>query len=108
MRAMTPSALAPLPWQSALWQLLVERKAQQRLPHALLLHGVAGIGKSHLARLLSLSLLCETPQQQLPCGRCHACQMFAAGSHPDFFLADTDYGAASIEDDDEKVAKQKK
>ena len=108
MSTITPAALAPLPWQSALWQLLVERKVQQRLPHALLLHGVAGIGKSHLAHLLSLSLLCENLQQQLPCGRCHACQMFAAGSHPNFFLADTAYGTASIEDDDEKKSRKAK
>ncbi len=101
--------LTPLPWQAPLWDQLVERDAQQRLPHALLLHGTAGIGKGRLARLLALSLLCEKPQQHLPCGNCYACQMFAAGSHPDFFLADNHYGLDKNEDDDEpKKSKAKK
>jgi len=100
--------LAPLPWQVNLWQLLVERIEQNRLPHALLLHGTAGIGKGRLARLLSASLLCEQPQQQLPCGGCHACQMITAGSHPDFFLADAAYGTAAHEDDDDKKSRKAK
>lgn len=101
--------LAPLPWQADLWSSLIERHTQNRLPHALLLHGVAGIGKGRLARLLAASLLCETPKQNLPCGGCHACQMVVAGSHPDFFLADASYGAAvNDEDDDKKSRKAKK
>jgi DNA polymerase-3 subunit delta' len=91
---------APLPWQQSQWHALSERKTQERLPHALLLHGTAGVGKGHLARLLALSLLCENLQQELPCNNCHACQMFAAGSHPDFFLASTAYGMNDQTDDD--------
>ncbi len=109
MSSNTVLTLAPLPWQASLWQSLVERNEQRRLPHALLLHGTAGIGKGHLARLLALSLLCEKPQQHLPCRSCYACQMFAAGSHPDFFLADNHYGLDKIDGDDEpKKSKTKK
>ena len=92
--------LAPLPWQQAQWHSLSERKMQDRLPHALLLHGTAGVGKGHLARLLALALLCENPKQNLPCNHCHACLMFAAGSHPDFFFASTAYGINDQADDD--------
>ncbi|MFO1348360.1 MAG: DNA polymerase III subunit delta' [Pseudomonadales bacterium] len=102
------TVLVPLPWQSALWDSLAERKLHNRLPHALLLHGAAGIGKGRLARLLVASLLCENVQQQLPCGGCHACQMLASGSHPDFFLADAAYGIAGFDDDDDKKSKKTK
>ncbi len=54
------------------------------LPHALLLTGPPGIGKSQLAWRFAGALLCEAP---LPdgdaCGRCPACGWFAQGSHPD-------------------------
>lgn len=63
-------------------QLLRER---DRLHHAVLIHGPAGIGKSAFAAELARSLLCEAP---LPggraCGRCHACHWFEQGNHPDF------------------------
>ncbi len=108
MSAIAATVLAPLPWQSALWDSLTERKLHNRLPHALLLHGAAGIGKGRLARLLLASLLCENVQQQLPCGACHACQMLAAGSHPDCFVADAEYGAVNQDDDDDKKSKKAK
>lgn len=93
--------LAPLPWQQALWESLVQRHEQQKLPHALLLKGAPGVGKAHLARLLAGALLCSHPQAHLPCGKCHACAMLAAGSHPDFFLAHCGYaekGSAETEE----------
>ncbi|HQQ62346.1 MAG TPA: DNA polymerase III subunit delta' [Pseudomonadales bacterium] len=106
---MNDTALAPLPWQYVQWQSLSERFAHDKLPHALLLHGAAGIGKGHIARLLALSLLCENSSQYLPCGSCHACSMFAAGSHPDFFLASTSYGVQdNLDDEDGKPRKAKK
>lgn len=102
-------SLAPLPWQQSLWHSLSERSAGEKLPHALLLHGSAGVGKGHLARLLALSLLCNEPQHSLPCGQCHACRMYAAGSHPDFFLANTSYGVQDdTDEDDGKSRKSRK
>ena len=57
-----------------------EAMAGGRLHHAWLLHGLKGIGKARLAEHLAARLLCEL---QKACGNCHACQMLAAGSHPD-------------------------
>lgn len=78
--------LTPYPWQQAIWQSLAARLAEGRLPHALLFAGPAGLGKRHLADTLAASLLCEQRSAEgLSCGQCHACHLFAAGNHPDYF-----------------------
>jgi DNA polymerase-3 subunit delta' len=53
-----------------------------RLPHALLLHGVAGLGKGALAEWIARATLCERPASA-PCGECASCTLHEAGSHPD-------------------------
>lgn len=74
-----------LPWtRPALQRLLAMRGS---LPHALLIHGPAGIGKAGLARQFAASLLCEQPLDDGDaCGRCAACGWFAQSNHPDFRL----------------------
>ncbi len=58
-----------------------------QLPHAMLFSGPAGVGKLDFARQLAQSLLCEQAADDgQPCGNCRGCQLFAAGTHPDFFL----------------------
>jgi DNA polymerase-3 subunit delta' len=74
--------LTPLPWQGALWDQLVGW--QERLPHAVLLHGGRGIGKRHLAMAFGQLLLCEAPRGERACGECASCQLMAADNHPDF------------------------
>lgn len=55
------------------------------LPHALLIHGPRGIGKSSLAEAFSAALLCERPSEAgNACGHCEACGWLAQGNHPDF------------------------
>ncbi|WP_315807597.1 DNA polymerase III subunit delta' [Pseudomonas sp. C9-3] len=71
------------PWQQGLWQQLSSRP---RHAHAYLLHGPAGIGKRALADNLVHFLLCQRPAGGNACGQCKACQLLAAGTHPDFFL----------------------
>ncbi|CAH2790767.1 MAG: DNA polymerase III delta prime subunit (EC [uncultured Caballeronia sp.] len=71
------------PWQTDNWSCLEQLRAS--LPHALLLHGRAGIGKLQFAQHLAQSLLCETPTKPCePCGQCVACLWFSQGNHPDF------------------------
>lgn len=73
----------PMPWHLAAWQQLQARR--QRLPHALLLTGYAGIGKQQFAQALAASLLCEQVQDTgYACGHCTACNWLAQGTHPDF------------------------
>ncbi|WP_343572805.1 DNA polymerase III subunit delta' [Pseudomonas sp.] len=71
------------PWQQGLWRQLSGR---ERHAHAYLLHGPAGIGKRVLAETLVHLLLCQKPTNGKACGQCKACQLLAAGTHPDFFL----------------------
>ena len=56
-----------------------------RLPHALLIHGMRGIGKLALAERIAQLLLCESAGEAArPCGACPGCRWFLGGNHPDF------------------------
>lgn len=71
------------PWHQSLWQTLVGQS--DRLHHALLIHGPAGIGKLALAERFAQLLLCESSQTGgKPCGACDGCRWFLAETHPDF------------------------
>ncbi|MDH3561467.1 MAG: DNA polymerase III subunit delta', partial [Gammaproteobacteria bacterium] len=60
--------------------------AQGRFPHALLISGQPGLGKTAFADELGRFLICETPVRGThACGKCTGCTLFAAGNHPDFF-----------------------
>lgn len=73
------------PWHNDQWQYLLRLK--QRMPHALLLQGCAGIGKLDLAHEFAQATLCESPQDNgHACDYCQACNWYAQGSHPDFRL----------------------
>lgn len=74
----------PYPWQQGLWQNLVGLHEAGRLPHALMLAGPAGIGKTPLAQSLMQLVLCEAPISSLACGKCKSCGLNRAGTHPDF------------------------
>lgn len=72
-------------WQKKQWQLLCGATNNQKLPHALLFGGVKGLGKFNFALAFARKLLCDSSIGEDPaCGQCKACQLLAAGSHPDF------------------------
>ena len=74
--------MTALPWhREALARLAASR---ERLPHALLLQGRAGIGKVEFARALAACVLCESPKDGLACGQCASCHWLAQGNHPDY------------------------
>ena len=52
-----------------------------KLPHALLLTGIRGIGKTRVATGLAQALNCEGTQK--PCETCTSCQKIAGKIHPD-------------------------
>lgn len=87
---------AVLPWQSPLWRRLQAALRQGRLPHALLISGRRGLGKRRLAEGFARSLLCAAPGPDgVACGDCRACQLCAAGTHPDLSLLVPDPEAKS-------------
>ncbi|WP_279305889.1 DNA polymerase III subunit delta' [Pokkaliibacter plantistimulans] len=71
-----------LPWQQSIWQQVIARHEQGRLPHALLLNGPEGVGKRQFAEYMSAWFLCSA-QQRTPCGQCRSCMLLGHGSHPD-------------------------
>jgi DNA polymerase-3 subunit delta' len=76
--------MTPLPWHEAIFRRYAEHRGE--LPHALLLYGPEGIGKSLFAMSLAQALLCESPESARPCQSCAACAWFESGNHPDFRL----------------------
>ncbi|WP_240776410.1 DNA polymerase III subunit delta' [Nitrincola alkalilacustris] len=72
-----------LPWAWTQWQQVIKQHRSGRLPHALLLAGVAGTGKSAFAETLANLLLCHHPDESSPCGHCKSCQLLEGGNHPD-------------------------
>lgn len=78
--------------------------ADRRIPHALLLHGPAGIGKFMLARTFAQYLHCQSPTTDgEPCGSCPSCLQFESFNHVDtlyvFPVVKTDKLKAPVSDD---------
>jgi DNA polymerase-3 subunit delta' len=84
----SPQAAPALPWPGfPPWHdgtLATLGSDLHRLPHALLIHGPAGIGKHAFALHLAQVLLCEARGSGgRACGKCPGCRYAGAGQHPD-------------------------
>lgn len=73
------------PWQREYWAQLQTRAREARLAHGMLFSGPAGTGKAAFATHFAHSLLCtQRSSEGHACGRCAACLLLQAGTHPDF------------------------
>lgn len=87
-RQYRPQKLSELVGQDLLVKTLAQGIERNRLPHAFLLHGIRGVGKTTTARILAKALNClgadgqggPTPD---PCGVCSSCAAITEDRHLD-------------------------
>jgi DNA polymerase III subunit gamma/tau len=92
-RKYRPTTFGELIGQGALVRTLRNAFAQGRVPHAFLLTGVRGVGKTTTARIIARALNCVGPDGAGgptvdPCGACPECRAILADRHPDVLELD--------------------
>jgi DNA polymerase-3 subunit gamma/tau len=92
-RKYRPATFNDLEGQSLLTQTLTQAINNKRLPHAFLLHGIRGTGKTTTARILARALNCTGVDGQgditpNPCGVCPSCVAIAEDRHLDILEMD--------------------
>ena len=92
-RRYRPTKLADLVGQDILQSTLTEAIQQNHLPHAILLHGIRGVGKTTTARIIARALNCvgedgNGPITPNPCGVCASCKDIADDRHLDVIEMD--------------------
>ncbi len=84
--------------QKELIESLVNALNHDRVGHACIFSGPAGIGKKTAAAIFAGMLLCEAPTPVDRCGRCQACRLFDSGSNPDFRAVRTDGASIGVDE----------
>lgn len=77
-------------WFVPTLQVFEQRIHADCLHHGILLNGAAGIGKFKFATAIAKTLLCHTPNKGKACSACKACLLYAAGSHPDLHVIESE------------------
>lgn len=70
---------------------------RQRVHHAMLFQGPAGVGKTLAARAWTSLMMCEAPKDGDACGTCRGCVKLKGGSHPDVIELEPDGRFIKIE-----------
>jgi DNA polymerase-3 subunit delta' len=91
-----PARAPTWPWLQPAQDRWLDAMGTGRLPHAVLVVGPAGIGKRSVADWIAAAMLCESPDRGGACGRCAACALVAASTHPDLSTCGIEEDAASI------------
>ena len=65
-----------------------------KIPHAILIEGESGLGKTTLAKYLCRAVLCSDSNP--PCGICRDCKLFESGNHPDIRVVEPQKGRKTI------------
>ncbi len=62
---------------------------KDRMAHTVLFYGEKGSGRKLMAQYYTQLLLCESPENGRPCGKCRTCENIENGFHPDVIFAKT-------------------
>ncbi|NVJ49178.1 MAG: DNA polymerase III subunit delta' [Gammaproteobacteria bacterium] len=73
------------PWQQNANDIIQGAIEQSRLPHGLLITAKPGSGEKAWLQAAAKGVLCFEPSGIQACGNCKSCQLFQAGTHPDFY-----------------------
>ncbi len=89
------------PWQHKVWQSLWQAVSANRLPHALLLTGMPGIGKSQFAERFTAALLCAQSTETNPNTECDCkpCRLVKQHAHPNVLRIEPEKAGAAIKVD---------
>ncbi len=93
-RKYRPYELEGLIGQNVLVQTLTNAIENDRIPHAFIMTGIRGVGKTSTARIIARSLVCvgkdgkNTKPTTKPCGVCNQCMAIANDSHVDILEMD--------------------
>ena len=72
-----------------------------KISHSYIFEGPKGVGKKMMAMSLAKALLCQGEDR--PCGKCKACTLVEAGTHPDIIKVDKDTRTTKIDTIREQV-----
>ena len=89
-RKYRPQTFADLIGQETLVQILTNAITSNRIANAYLLTGVRGVGKTTTARLIAMSLNCESKKVNTcePCGNCDSCKSIRSDHNLDVIEMD--------------------
>jgi len=88
------------PWLDAPWANFSHAIREQRLSHAVLVAGQAGLSKRRLVERMVARLICHSPTATGDaCGLCDGCRWLLAGTHPDLFRINPEADSDSIKVD---------
>lgn len=90
------------PWQHEQWQQLWHANQENRLPHAILLSGIAGTGKAQFADYFARALLCkegEKVKEAAHAKHCHICRLVAGRVHPNMLWIEPEKAGQAIKVD---------
>jgi DNA polymerase III subunit delta' len=97
------------PWQTYQWQHWYQAIANNKLPHAILLSGLAGLGQLAFAENMVKSLFCThaaLSNERLSDKNClcHACQLLAGDVHPNVLRVQPEKPGLAIKVDEIRIA----
>ncbi|MCX8955779.1 DNA polymerase III subunit delta' [Erwinia psidii] len=84
------------PWLNQPYREIITQHQAGRAHHALLLHGLHGLGETSLVWGIGRWLMCQQRDGLKSCGKCHACQLMQANTHPDWYQLNVEKGKSSL------------